>query len=530
MSFKYFDLHIHPVFKTLFRGQKTKISGWTDIDVPDRLLGNCFESQSSLNQLLDPKSKTNLICVGDHAPEMGTLNQWILRVAAIAVYRKFLELKRITQTGNGNISYGDVHIDEIRNLLENAPALPSGRLRKVKILTNMKDYDEYDFDTLHVVFHVEGSHMFYTDKNQCSDLATMLSNVDRYLKDRLLLYVTITHLTPNAFCNHAYGNKFLAKGKLLPCGRGLRPFGEALVEKIYTNNVLVDLKHMSWVARKELYEFRYRRGWQNIPLIASHAGLTGFSVKERFNYIKPVAGLKLGKDIVKVRYTEVPGLISGTHFNPNSINLYEDDIVEILKSKGLMGISFDNRILGAADPTELEFVSKEEMTIWRAFATSIPDKIIDPVSYDYQKMAKGDEEIIFDEEDEAAAEEEFQSLFPSRIKKSKTTGKRRRQRKKHLEHFINHLLKIKQVADKYPTELKGINPWDHICIGSDFDGLISALHCCMNTKEVENFANLVEENIQTYAASCGIALDMAPDKIVEKIFYANGFQFLKDHL
>jgi microsomal dipeptidase-like Zn-dependent dipeptidase len=529
MSFKYFDIHIHPVFKTLFRGQKTKISGWTDIDVPDRLLGNCFESQSSLNQLLDTKSKTNLICVGDHAPEMGTLNQWMLRVAAIAVYRGFLDLKRIKQMGNGNISYGMVHTDELRNLLENAPPLPTGRQRKVKVLTKMTDYDENDFDTLHVVFHVEGSHMFYTSKNQCADLATMLNNVDRYLKSRLLLYVTITHLTPNVFCNHAYGNKFLAKGKLLPYKSGLRPFGKALVEKIYSNNVLVDLKHMSWVARKELYEFRKVKGWQNIPLIASHIGLSGFSVKERFNYVKPVAGLKLGKDIVKVRYLEVPGLLSGTHFNPNSINLYEDDILEILKSKGLMGISFDNRILGAADPTELEFVSMEEMIIWRSFSTSLPDKIIDPVSYSYQKTAKGDDEIIFDEEDEAAAEEEFRSLFPSSNKKIKTATKKRRQIKKHLEHFINQLLKIKQVADKYPTELKGINPWDHICIGSDFDGLISALHCCINTKEVENFAKLVVKNIQSYAAGCGITLGMAPDQIVERIFYANGVQFLRNH-
>ena len=528
MSFKYFDLHIHPVFKTLFQAQRSRISSWEDIDIPDKLLGNCFESQSSLNQLLDEKSKTNLICVGDHAPEMGTLNQWILRAAAIAVYRKFLNVRRINQMGSGNTGYSMVHSEEIINLLENAPPLPDGRMRKVKILKHMKDYDEKDPDTLHIVFHVEGSHMFYMDKNECTDLAKMLRNVDHHLKDRLLLYVTITHLTPNAFCNHAYGNKFLAKGKLLPCGSGLRAFGKALVEKLYSKNVLVDLKHMSWVARRDLYEFRKQKGWEGIPLIASHIGVTGFAVNDRFNYVKKIRGLKLGKDIVKVRYTEVPGLIAGTNFNPNSINFYDDDIVEILKSKGLMGISFDNRILGAADPTEKEFVSKEEMKMWRTFTTSIPDEMIDPVPYNYRKTVKGEDEIIFDEEDEAAAEEEFHSLFPSNTGKLRSAGKKRRRRKKHLEYFINHLLKIKQIADK-TAELEGINPWNHICIGSDFDGLISALHCSMNTKEVEGFAKLVEAELPGYAAGCGISLDMSPAKIVEKVFYLNGVQFLKDH-
>ncbi len=481
MSFTYFDLHIHPVFKTLFRGRKSQLSAWENIEISDAVLGNCFESQSSLKQLFE-KRNVNLICVGDHAPEMGTVDQWILRAVAISIYRKFLGITRINRLAKGKVDYQMVHEDEIRNLTKKAPKNSKEKgERKIKILTKMSDYDPKDFNTIYILFHVEGSHMFYEKRNGDDDLKTMLKNVDHYLEDRLLLYATITHLTPNVFCNHAYGNKFLAKGKLMPYKKGLRDFGKELVKKLYSKNVLVDLKHMSWVARQDLYKLRKEQGWDEKPLIASHIGLTGFKVSDRFTYIRS-KGIKRGEDIMKVRYNEVPGIIKDTHFNPNSINFYDDDIVEILKSKGLIGISLDNRILGAADPTEMEFVSNDEMVIWLSQTTRAPEDIFDPQHYIYS-LKRGENTIEFDEEDIQASKEEFEEMFPQKRKGIK--AERPDLSELHLKHFINHLLKIKQVYDVHRGELQDINPWDHICIGSDFDGLISTLHCCRNVTEVE---------------------------------------------
>ena len=532
MSFKYFDLHIHPVFKTLFKNEKNQISGWENIEVPDRIMGNCFDSQSSLRMVFN-KGNVNLLCVGKHAPEKGMVYNLATRLAAgMPGYENFMEKSRLKKLFKSLTDYQKVHSEEMYHLLYEA--IPSDQRNfKIKPLTqNMHDYDPNDFNTLHLVFNVEGAHMFYEKRNEDTRLDEMLRIFNDYRQEHLLLYVTVAHLTPNVFSNHADGNKIFPNEKTWPSKRGISAFGERLIKEIYDQHVLVDIKHMSWVAREDLYKLRQRNGWEQIPLIASHAALTGFSVDERQDYILKNDGIKRAKKVFKVRYNKKKGIISGTMFNPNSINLYDDDVVQILKSNGLLGINIDKRILGASETitggiktNENEFISIEETEDW--FGAIPPTS---QIFADYNRYTRK-RKFVPDKEDINESEEEFYELFPMTHKGKKKIKRKlpRSREERHLKFFCNQLLKLKQIADENAAELPGINVWDHVCMGADFDGLISTIHCCLNITEVENFAKMIEDNLQTYADDAGIQLGMRVPDIVEKIFFKNGFDFLVNH-
>ena len=101
--------------------------------------------------------------------------------------------------------------------------------------------------------------------------------------------------------------------------------------------ILIDVKHMSACARhRPLYKKIIqpcRDKNIRIPIIASHTAYSGIKT--------------LGELVQQVRH-ESDRKARATNkkpFNTWSINLSDEDILEIFKSKGLIGISFDERIL-----------------------------------------------------------------------------------------------------------------------------------------------------------------------------------------
>jgi len=532
MSFKYFDLHIHPVFKTLFKNEKNQVSGWEIIEVPDRILGNCFDSQSSLRMVFE-KGNVNLLCIGKHAPEKGMVYNLATRFAAgMAGYAKFMEASRLKKLYRSITDYQKVHEEEMYHLLKETIPPDLKKISIKPLIKNMSEYDPTDFKTLHVIFNVEGAHMFYEKGNIDTRIDEMLRIFHQYRSEHLMLYVTVAHLTPNVFANHADGNKIFPNEKTWPAGYGISAFGEKLIDEIYKQKVLVDIKHMSWVSRKHLYEMRKKNGLEKIPLIASHAALTGFKISERMDFIYKNKGIKRARKVYKVRYKKKDGIIDKTKFNPVSINLYDDDVVEVLKSKGLIGINLDKRILGASETLfadiktkETEFISIEETGDWFGDIESVS-----PIFDDYTTYARGGK-FRPDEEDIEESEEEFHELFPMRPDGRRKNKKvvRRSKNQLHLKFFCNQLLKLKQIFDENAAELSGIDLWDHICLGADFDGLISTIHCCRDITYVEKFAKAVEANLKNYADQAGIRLGADVSIIVEKMFFKNGFDFLVNH-
>ena len=104
------------------------------------------------------------------------------------------------------------------------------------------------------------------------------------------------------------------------------------------------------------------------PNLCTHAGLTGQSIRDRVKYL-----LRTPEDVgvvYEVCYLKPKSpYIDGVYFNCSSINLYDEDIEAILLSGGLIGLSFDQRILGFADenvlrdvttPNDVEYISNRK--------------------------------------------------------------------------------------------------------------------------------------------------------------------------
>lgn len=133
---------------------------------------------------------------------------------------------------------------------------------------------------------------------------------------------------------------------LTPLGRKvvLRMLGIDDVSKARANKgrrILVDIKHMSTRARKEYYDIIDAHNAANptdiIPVLMSHAAVNGKPSLDENNY-NP-----LDTD---------ESADNSNGFNPWSINLYDEEIIRIHKTKGLMGLIFYQPILAGKKKRE----------------------------------------------------------------------------------------------------------------------------------------------------------------------------------
>ncbi|MCS6789777.1 MAG: membrane dipeptidase [Bacteroidia bacterium] len=107
--------------------------------------------------------------------------------------------------------------------------------------------------------------------------------------------------------------------------RGLTGYGTFFVEEAYRQGILIDVKHCDYATRQEIYEIAQDYG---MPVIASHVAASGHS-----RNIRPKRG-----DTPRYR-------LRSFSFNPWDINLHDEDLLAIARSRGLIGIILDERIL-----------------------------------------------------------------------------------------------------------------------------------------------------------------------------------------
>lgn len=176
------------------------------------------------------------------------------------------------------------------------------------------------------------------------------------------LWVTLTHAVNNDICGHAqpltmrfrsildYSEPF-GEGKVPPkyqscINTGLKPLGKTLVERLLGidavsqgrpqpgKRVLIDIKHMSTRSRQDYYDlldaYQASHPGDNIPVVMSHAAVNG---KPRLDE----QGFNPADLDSEWENSE--------SFNPWSINLYDDEILRIHRSQGLIGLIFYQPIL-----------------------------------------------------------------------------------------------------------------------------------------------------------------------------------------
>ncbi|MEQ9298697.1 MAG: hypothetical protein RIF33_09050 [Cyclobacteriaceae bacterium] len=114
------------------------------------------------------------------------------------------------------------------------------------------------------------------------------------------------------------------------------------------HRILIDTKHMSASARMEMYRRiiepynQTKPEDKHIPVIASHSAYSGITTLKQM-----IA--RYNDELDKFPPERRSEFLTGYGFNPWNINLSDEDIHIICLTKGLIGISFDQRILGLPD-------------------------------------------------------------------------------------------------------------------------------------------------------------------------------------
>lgn len=545
----YFDLHCHPGLKTLFLPQDgTQLSAWQNVQAPTFLVGDILCSQSSLGQI--SSGQVPLICITLHPPEAGMLDQLVIKLAAGAFWSKLLNEDRLDTLISGADGYQYVFYEELANIM--APPRPADGIAagiNVKFLKNWADFDPSDKGTVHVVFNIEGGHALYPQGVMGDGLTQpqpALDNLATFInRNFLTLYLTPTHLTPNSFINHAYGNKILTKGPLLPRGFGITTNGLELIKYAYERGLLIDVKHMSLLSRLQFYRI-HNQFFPGKPIIASHAGLTGaFAFGEQGdNFLEWSPDQQVHGDYVQVNGVNNRGLLSGTSFYPLSINLFDQDVEAIMQSGGLIGISMDVRILGGKDNDEAlvsDYLSTAEYEILvqgeeacMAQVNTLADALWAGAVVKAPVLGAMPELPDF----KLAILEELEDIFTKGA--SPSVGPHARA---HARLIANQLLQLLLITRNAGPQLSAqplgqalardangfALPWNNICIGSDFDGLIEAVDCCKNVTALGTMAELLTQELSTGAADLHWDLGMPVAQIVDQFCYTNAYKFLNRH-
>ena len=218
--------------------------------------------------------------------------------------------------------------------------IAGGRYR-YKLVRNFKEIEKIrseesdsKIQTIAVIISIEGLHVLNTGLRTKPNAQEVLENINAIKKWQFRpFFITIAHHFWNHLCGHAPSltgiiTKFADQSEGLEAG--FTPLGKKVLERMLDNadgnRILPDIKHMSTAARKEYYELLDSGDdtFKDLPIIISHGacnGLTSFS--------NPVPG-----------YPESAKLL-----NPASINFYDEELIRLARSGGIIGLQLDERRL-----------------------------------------------------------------------------------------------------------------------------------------------------------------------------------------
>lgn len=214
-------------------------------------------------------------------------------------------------------------------------------------------------EILLMALSIEGAHIF--GGGEVPD-KVVVERVD-YIKehwDYPLFFITFSHHFYNHLCGHAHSLPDIARFLLNQdegMYDGFTPLGWQVIRRLLAldenNNqqealgyrILIDIKHMSPLGRQEWYDQIVRPCLAKgdiIPIIASHCGYAARKTLHEFIAHQP-------NEVDNARIQTQDGT-----FNTWGINLCDEDIHLIYETGGLIGLSFDKRIMGIASSKKEE--------------------------------------------------------------------------------------------------------------------------------------------------------------------------------
>ena len=342
MGNRYADLHLHVSLKNY-------VNGLGDVwyhkpyrpgrDKPNRSEAHEY-SQSSVFALV--KGNVNLSVASlyplENVVDDTNVSKFIAKLFFGFKARKIKKLRRNFRTKFELLNHE-------RRLIENSPSSKLGK--EFMIVRRQSDLLS---DTPKLVFAIEGAHSFHGDQlNNPAFQDQVLQHLQQVKRWRNPIFMlTFCHFEYNHLAGQAWAIPIpgVAKPLIKKAIKNLTPprnkvgisiFGWKVIKEALDNTdgyrILIDLKHASVQSRKAYYEFiKKEYGNGQVPVILSHAGVSGI---ETFQ-----------KQLTKVDNQKSNEARHFDKFNPWALNMCDEDIKNIVEIGGMMGISFDQRILG----------------------------------------------------------------------------------------------------------------------------------------------------------------------------------------
>lgn len=517
-----FDLHTHPSLKTMLGGTNNteRNDCWSNINALkaiDMLIGGIIGSQSSLKQLKNGEVKIAVAAL--YSLEQAFAQNWLL-TDVVTTLTKRLSKKYLESIANNQLS-------PYQNLKDELEHLRNSQAKGMKIINTSFDLD---FDKINLILAVEGLHCFQDtyNMNDKENIDSIEKNLQEFLSLNRVLYLGLVHLTRNPICTQSYAMKLIKDSNFYPDGGGLTTDAKRFIDICYEGKhgkkTFIDIKHMGIASRIQFYEYRTQKGYENIPIIASHAAITGRS----FGNIKIISSNKKNKiyevthsnSFSPIEYSIDPSPSVEIDFNPWSLNLYDEEIIKIIDSGGLIGLILDDRVLGGTIGVSENPVEGSEF-----FSVG---------TYNYlvgcNKMKIEVKDINNDK----------QTIFSTNITEILGT--------ENIKAGMQLFATIFHIVSTYHEKYNNYNAWDHICIGSDSDGLIKTISSYSDESDMNTLRDLMLrlfKNIRTNTQTIDKVtkkINKDPEKniskyfpdnvenLIEKIFYQNGKNFIDNYL
>ena len=209
-----------------------------------------------------------------------------------------------------------------------------------------------DEDKTALVLTIEGANVF----NSHESLDKVLEKI-KEVKDweEPVFFITFTHHFYNFLAGQAHslpdiGNLLLDQSRGLK--EGFTDEGRKVIRYLLSlddnNNyipdelgkrILIDVKHMNAVSRKEFYDeiiLPCLEKGDKIPVLASHVAYSGRNtLQEHIDHMDEEEDGYMAQK-------------NGHAYNAWNINICDEDVLVVFKTGGLIGINFDQRVLGLA--------------------------------------------------------------------------------------------------------------------------------------------------------------------------------------
>ena len=486
-----FDFHFHLLFKHLISTKNNlKLPLSADfktkgvMSLIDEFMGNAFDSQSSPNMV----KKSGLGCGVTALLAM----EYAFAENISGLFRNLgannlpIDWNYIDQVKNRIPTYFDLFKKEIGYYTSHFKTLEQDyniKFLNRKLKTSPQVLE--DQKSTYLAFSVEGAHNF--SDATIRDVNAVTNPADRYLeiqndpKSVDLFSINLVHLSEvpeQHMCSFAQAltptaqQAFRSEDFTPKSGYGISQIGENFMRTVLLNKFpsLIDIKHMSVFSRYQFYQFKEELGSTNpeslrLPIISSHTGFTfcslesflenkEYSTSIRYNRGMPVPEIQAkNRQIGKTNFL----LNNKLYSNPWTINLFDEEIAEIMRSNGMIGISLDQRILGASKSA------------------------LDGVRQDFFKDVEAIPLMEYEKWFKTGTYDTSESIHRPEMKTSREV--------RHIFLLCAHILHAVRIGYRDLNWVGDKTPWDHIALGSDFDGLINPINPYDNITKLDTLRN-----------------------------------------